>query len=115
MTDGFRAQKRKNIVYYLEIHDEETGKPLGRLVDMTTKGLKMVSEEPIEVNRLFRLRVDLPEGYFMQSTLALEAQSMWCTKDINKDYYVTGFSALSPDLSDQGIIDNLISHLSFND
>jgi len=115
MHEETRAQKRKNIIYQLEVHDYETGVFLGWLVDLTTKGLKLVSEHPLEVNRIRRLKITLPPGYFMQQEFCFEAKSMWCTKDVNPDYYATGFFTPNLEAVNPEIARNLINHLSFND
>lgn len=115
MHEEIRVQKRRNSIYHLKIYDSETGEFMGRLVDMTAKGIKMVSENPLPLSRVYQLQVDLPAGYFMQSTFSFEGKSMWCKKDVNPDYYVTGFFAPGLETANQDIVANLINHLSFND
>ena len=115
MTDETRALKRRHLVYYLEVYDDETNELLGHLVDVTTSGLKLVSKQRIPTNRNYRLRMMLPEGYFSQKDLYFEAQSMWSSNDINPDFYDTGFAAPKLDAKTQDIIRDLVSQISFND
>lgn len=115
MADEIRSLKRRHLVYYLEVYDDEANKLLGHLVDLTTSGLKLVSKERIPTNRNYRLRMMLPEGYFSQKDIYFEAKSLWSSNDINPDFYDTGFAAPKLDKKTQKIILGLVSQLSFND
>lgn len=115
MPDETRALKRRHLVYYLEVYDDDANQLLGHLVDLTTNGLKLVSKKRIPTNRTYHLRMMLPEGYFSQKDLYFEAQSMWSSNDVNPDFYDTGFSAPNLDIAAQNIIRDLVSQISFND
>ena len=115
MTDEIRSLKRRHLVYYLEVYDDEANELLGHLVDLTTTGLKLVSKQRIPTNRTYRLRMMLPEGYFSQKDLYFEAKSMWSSNDINPDFYDTGFAAPKLETATQNIILDLVNQISFND
>lgn len=115
MTDETRSLKRRHLVYYLEVYDDDANELLGHLVDLTTSGLKLVSKQRIPTNRSYRLRMMLPEGYFSQKDLYFEAKSLWSSNDINPDFYDTGFSSPKLEPVAQNIIMDLVSQLSFND
>lgn len=115
MTDETRSLKRRHLVYYLEVYDDDANELLGHLVDVTITGLKLVSKQRIPTNRNYHLRMMLPEGYFSQKDLYFEAKSMWSSNDINPDFYDTGFAAPKLDQNTQEIISGLVSQISFND
>ncbi|MFA6498504.1 MAG: PilZ domain-containing protein [Desulfurivibrionaceae bacterium] len=115
MTEETRSLKRRHLVYYLEVYDDDANELLGHLVDLTTTGLKLVSKKRIPTNRNYKLRMMLPEGYFSQKDLYFEAKSMWSSNDINPDFYDTGFAAPKLDPKAQEIILDLVSQISFND
>jgi len=115
MTDETRSLKRRHLVYYLEVYDDDANKLLGHLVDLTTSGLKLVSKQRIPTNRTYHLRMMLPEGYFSQKDIYFEAKSMWSSNDVNPDFYDTGFAAPKLDQKTQEIISGLVSQISFND
>ena len=52
-----RKMQRRHLIYYLEAIDMDTGKPIGFLVDITTNGIMLMSEAPIEINKIFHLTV----------------------------------------------------------
>jgi hypothetical protein len=102
MTDldkNFRKFKRRHLIYYLEIFDDESGDLLGHLVDLTVNGLKMVSREEIKTGRNIRLRLMMPEEYCQDRQVVFDAKSMWCRPDVNPEFHATGFSA--PELSQE--------------
>lgn len=115
MADETRSLKRRHLVYYLEVYDDDASKLLGHLVDLTTSGLKLVSKDRIPTNRNYHLRMMLPEGYFSQKDIYFEAKSLWSSNDINPDFYDTGFAAPKLDKKTQEIILGLVSQISFND
>jgi cytidylate kinase len=110
-----RAFKRRHLIYYLEVYDDATGTLLGHLVDITTEGVKLVSKAPIEKNRVYRLRMQLPEDYFDEKVLRFEATSLWSSNDVNPDFYDTGFRVTWKDKRAKNIVAGLVGQFGFND
>lgn len=110
-----RALERRHLIYYLEVHDDATGKLLGHLVDITTEGIKLVGKAPVEKGKTFRLRMQLPEDYFDEKILRFEAKSLWSTNDVNPDFYDTGFSVVGMDKRAKDIVAGLVGQFGFND
>ena len=114
MDDDTRRLKRRHLVFYLEVYDE-SGAVLGHLVDITTKGMKLVSREPIEAKKDFILKMELPEEYFAGKTLQFNGHSLWTAADINPHFHATGFEITGLDEEARMIIRKLINELGFND
>jgi hypothetical protein len=112
--DRSRVQKRRHLIYYLEVHDVESGKILGNLVDISTRGIKLVSEEKIPVDRNFVLKLRLPEGYFKENEIHFAGKSLWSAKDVNPDFFATGFEVTSLSLDERKIMRQLIDKIGFN-
>ena len=110
-----RSLKRWHLIYYLRVFDRDTGALLGHLVDVSTDGMKMVSEKPIPVKREFRLMMEVPLKRSTAEELWLSAYSLWCNTDANPDFYATGFRLVNPERAAIRIISALIDELSFND
>ena len=64
-----RELKRRHLFFYLEVYDVVTGELLGNLVDITTRGIKLVSKNQIPINKTYVLRMVLPEGYFTENEI----------------------------------------------
>ncbi|MDZ7641909.1 MAG: PilZ domain-containing protein [Desulfurivibrio sp.] len=110
-----RFHKRHNLVYYLKVYNDETGELLGHLVDITTEGLKLVAPQPLPLDRLFKLRLSLPEGHFQWQELRCRARSRWTGPDVNPDYHTTGFLLEEMDEETKDLVAGLVSLYSFHD
>jgi hypothetical protein len=110
-----RRTKRRHLVYYLKVFDVETDLLLGHLVDITSEGMMMVREEPIEPGRIFQLRLDLPKQILMKDTLTFSAECRWSQRDVNPDLHKSGFQFLAISENDQAVIDNLVRRHAFQD
>ena len=114
MAEEGRALNRRHLIYYLEVNDLGSGELLGHLVDITTKGIKLVSKKPIETGKKFKLQMLLPEDYFHQRAVKFDAESLWSTNDVNPDFYDTGFKVSQMNNEASDIITTLINQLGFN-
>ena len=115
MSQELRSLKRRHLIYYLEVYDDDTGELLGNLVDITTEGLKLVSKKPLEAKKVFNMRMHLPEGYFAENVLLFQGKSLWSSNDVNPDFYDTGFNAPDLDSKVKNMIMSLIDLIGFND
>ena len=60
------------------------------MVDITSEGLMLIGETPVRVGRKYSLRMDLPRNLMTDGHLTFSAESKWCTKDANEDFYSMG-------------------------
>ena len=93
-----RKIERKYLIYYLRVFDRNTNLFMGNLVDITTKGLMMMSETPIKPNTVFTMAMDLPEpihGIHGSKKVTFDAKSIRCEQDSNPAFYNTGFEFVS--------------------
>jgi hypothetical protein len=91
MHSDNRRLKRVHLIYYLRIFDKNNGEHIGHLVDITTQGIMMVSEKKIPAEKDFFLMMQLPATVTGREEIEFTAHSLWCKKDINPDFYVSGF------------------------
>jgi len=110
-----RVLKRHHLIYYLEVYDLESGNLLGHIVDITTRGIKLVSKEKIPLNRSYVLKLKLPESYFKENEIHFEGKTLWSSNDVNPDFFDTGFEVTSLSLEERKILRKLIEQLGFND
>ncbi len=110
-----RKLKRRHLIYYLRVFDENSDQLIGHLVDITTEGAMLISEEPIKANTVFQLRMVLPAGIEGNKPISFDAQSIWCHKDVNPNFYASGFQLLNPAPEDVEVIEWLIDEFGFRD
>jgi hypothetical protein len=91
MHNDKRQLKRVHLIYYLRIFDSNTGANVGHLVDITTQGIMMISEEKVPVGADSSFRMQLPTTITGREEIQFNARCLWCKKDFNPDFYVSGY------------------------
>jgi hypothetical protein len=110
-----RKAKRRHIIYYLPVSDTANGEELGRLVDITTIGMMLISEKPLAVGSDYSFKITLPQEIKSPRTIEVRGQSKWCHKDVNPDYYAVGIQFDATDPEQARLINGLINILGFED
>jgi len=114
-VNGRRAIRRRHLIYYLRVWDSDTKKLLGHVVDITTEGLMLISDEPIELNKLFNLEIQWQGEDDKVKHICFEAESRWECKDVNASFYDTGFKILDQAAEVLTPIRDVIGEYGFND
>jgi hypothetical protein len=86
-----RQVDRRYLVFYLRIYDGMSSKIIGHLVDLSEKGMMLITDHPVPVNEDYRLCMRLPAQMKDRGEIILAATSRWCKSDENPDFYLVGF------------------------
>ena len=108
-----RSQKRWNLVHYLRVVKAENNELIGHLVDLTTEGMMLISEQSIPLQQTYNLRMEIPTGDDIPQMVALTAESLWTKKDVNPSFHDTGFKLINPSKRAISAITRLIEELKF--
>jgi len=114
-VDGRRSIRRRHLIYYLRVWDDDTKKLLGHIVDITTEGLMLVSDQPIELNKKFNLEMQWHDSDGETKQICFEAESRWEHKDVNASFYDTGFIILNQAAEMLTPIREIIDEFGFDD
>jgi hypothetical protein len=107
--DERRRVERKDFSYYMRLIDNDTQKLLGHLVDISSGGFKLDSQQPIPVEKDFRLRMDLTNEVANKPAMVFVARSKWCEVDpLDPFVYNVGFQLINISASDIEIINRMI-------
>ena len=110
-----RQMKRRHLIYYLRVMDCETDQLVGFLVDISTKGLMVMSEQPIPLGKNFHLKILRATDTDEIQYLFFDAKSRWCDRSLNSDFYDTGFELTNVGVDDFAEIEGIIDELGFKD
>jgi len=110
-----RTLHRRHLIYYLKVFDREKDFLLGHLVDITEEGLMIVSENPIDAGKIFKMRMLLPREIEGKEEIEYDALSTWCRKDVNPSLFGVGFKFEYVDAMNRQIIFELIHEFAFSD
>ena len=111
-TSEKRTVERRRLVFYLRVFDQDSKDIIGHLTDISTAGLMLVSERPIDSDAVFNVRVILPKEVSGRSELQLKVQCIWCRPDTIAPFHVAGFQFVEIDLEKKKLIDALTGEFS---
>ena len=92
-----RKVERKHLVDYLRVFDRGSNKLLGYLIDITEKGLMVVTRSKLEKNSIFQLKVLLGEEEEEKENnkqIHLDVKTKWCRKSRISGFNEVGFEML---------------------
>ncbi len=107
-----RELRRRRLVHRLELYDRTSERFLGKGVDVTTKGLLLVTETPLAQDTELELSLALPEPMFGKDHLDVDAVVRWRGKDVNPGFYDVGLQFTRISMRDQEIIRQVIAMYS---
>lgn len=110
-----RKLGRRHLLFYLQVLNRDTGAALGRMGDVTTEGMLLISDAVAEVGRVYRIRVVLPEEGFGDEALDLDGQCLWCSRDRNPGLVLCGLKFLGPGRDARRTIEELVREYGFLD
>ncbi len=90
-----RDLKRHYLIYYLRVFNRDSGEVLGHLVDITTKGIMIMRDSPLEVGGSYKMRLRWRNSADKLQLVDFDGVCRWCRPDVNPDFYGAGF-AISP-------------------
>ena len=114
-TANQRKVARRHLIYYLRVFNESDNSLIGNLVDISTRGIMLVSDKQIPINKRYHLKMVLPDTVEGSKEVDFEAESRWCQNDTNKDFYDTGFELIDPSNSFLEAVDKLVDDCLFKE
>jgi len=112
MSSEHRHRPRKNTPHLVRVLDSESGKPFGRVVDITADGMMLVTEEPIAMGTRFKFRINLPVMVHYRTDVEVEAEAMWTTPDANPSFVKTGFQFINLSGDDGFLLEDVMHKLN---
>lgn len=95
-----RRYKRANLIYYLAVFDRNTDNLIGYVGNVSSGGAMILSEEPLEINTVYQLKIELLSVLHKSKKIELDAKCVRSEPDSNLDFYNCGFEFLKIDLED---------------
>ncbi len=110
-----RILKRHYLIYYLRVFNRSTGEVLGHLVDITTKGIMIMRDSPLDIGENYSLRIRWRNAAGRLQLADFEGVCRWCRPDVNPDFYGAGFQITTTNELHVQAIQGLINDLAMPD
>ncbi len=110
-----RKQKRMHVISYLKVQEQQSSKDLGQVVNMTSEGMGLYSEEPLDSDSLVKLKLTLPTTGNEDNELAFDARVTWCRQSVLPGYYDSGVQLLDVQPDDLEILEEFIEESTSED
>ena len=93
MKHAARENKRMYLMFYLRVFED--GEFLGFVIDISPKGIMIISEAAIKTDRMYRLRMKLPpdiKNSDKKNYVEFSASCKWSRPDEeNTSFFLSGF------------------------
>jgi hypothetical protein len=86
-----RHEDRPRLMTYLEVRCADTGQTVGRIVDLTTRGMRLVTDGPLELEAEFHLVIPMDDSAVRHEDLRIDARCVWIGHDVNPELHCAGF------------------------
>lgn len=105
-----RTVQRTHLIYHLRVFDAQDGHLLGHMTDIDAEGMMLIGENPITVNQVFSVRMDLPQNVMASRQLRFTVESKWCRRDAGVDFYSMGFRLVDIDAEGLSVVRQLTEY-----
>ncbi|PCJ20942.1 MAG: hypothetical protein COB04_03485 [Gammaproteobacteria bacterium] len=109
-NDGRRLPRRR-MNKFLRLTDRVSSQVLGRVMDMTTEGIMLISGTPLHQADVMSVSMGLPEDFEDGAVVAFQAKVVWTKKSSHSNNYATGLKIVSIDAKDKAVISRLIARM----
>ena len=113
--DDRRAIKRRHLIFYLRVWEPASDRLLGHVVDITSEGLMLISDQRIPTGREYQLEVRLPDTEGAPKPLRFKAACRWSDNDVNPAFYDSGFEFLEKTPEAIDTIKQMVEAYGFQD
>lgn len=109
-NDG-RRLPRKRMNKFLRLTDRTSKQVLGRVMDMTTEGIMLISGTPLRQSDEMSVSMGLPVDFEGGAVVAFDAKIVWTKKSSHSNNYATGLKIVSISDQDKAVISRLIARM----
>jgi hypothetical protein len=93
--EDYRHRPRKNTPHLVNAINLDSGKTMGRIVDITADGMMVVTKDRIIPGKIYNFRIILPVMVHHRTDVTLEAKAIWTDEDSNPNFNKVGFKFIN--------------------
>ena len=108
MSSNKRKHERVKPLDHFLVIDQQTGDFIGRVVNMSSGGLKLIGANPVEKEKIYQCQMTLPQEFEGETMIEFEACCKWSEKNEFMKMYETGFEITKCSEQEKKILTELI-------
>jgi hypothetical protein len=86
-----QRQIRRKAGEALLVYNLQTKMPMGQIVDLSAKGMKLMSEEPVAASKIYYCRIPLKRKINDFDEVIFDAECRWCKQNNKTLWYDSGY------------------------
>ena len=86
-----RKHKRIDIIYYLSVFDRNTDDLIGYIQDITSEGLRLITEKQLKKDAMYQLTIELSSILHENKKIDIDATCIRCVPGDSESFYECGF------------------------
>ena len=110
--EDYRHRPRKNTPHVVKVLMADSGRTVGRVVDITADGMMLVTKDKIVIGQVYSFRIILPVMVHNRTDISMEAKSIWKQSDDNQDFSKCGFKFINLPGEDGFLIEDVMHKLN---
>jgi len=105
---------RRKACEALLVYDLHTGLPMGQILDMSVRGMKLMNDQRFTVRQVYYCRMPLDKKISGRDEVYFDAECRWCKLNDSTSWYNSGFKLRYPTPEDAEIVRKLIRSWMIN-
>jgi c-di-GMP-binding flagellar brake protein YcgR len=99
-----RRARRKRVTDFVQVVDTMTDEVVGRVGDLSTTGMMMLTQRPLVDDALYQFRFHLADGRGRARAIEVGAHELWATPVAGEDQYLCGFRFIDVSPEDETLL-----------
>ena len=107
-----RTELRHPVTEAIDVYDNTRDKYLGRVVNIHTRGLMVMGDQPFDEERLYKLDLHLPQLVDGCNSIHMGVDCIWARNALDNGKHWAGFTIIDASPQVLAIIATLVEQLS---
>lgn len=110
MSDSEKVERspRKHLIYFVKVTSSNEDAFTGRLINISSSGLKMITKEKVFFGSTYRLEISLPEETNELKHITCMGKTVWCKHNASPERFSAGFEIVEIDDKNKNLLNELM-------
>ena len=108
-----RSLPRMSVVAYLKVTETNSNREMGRVLDISTEGMRVQGHEPIAVNTTYHFKMAVPKEEELIGNLQFDANVIWCQHANTPGLFDAGIHLLNISPADSEYLQHIVENIPF--